>query len=316
MGMNALGEIAELCRHFQPEAGLITNIGDAHLGKLGGKRGIYQAKKELFDHLGKLGARGRGVALNVDDELIQEAYRSAFPQAGKVVTYSAAGKPADVQVVNHQIDPSTGWLSLSLNVLGHTVNEKFAIYGLHHTQNIAAAVAAAWLLGVSIEEMRPRFASIRPATHRGEIHALPQGRVLIDESYNSNPTALDSSLASLNKLDPRRRRVLILGEMREMGEFSEKVHREAGEGIVRRQKELGYPLLLVGVGAEILPLVKVVEASLPEVSVHHLGHQKEVLPMLHPLLRPEDILLVKGSHGVRLDIVVDELRNEASGHQK
>jgi len=307
MGMNALGEIAEICAKFSPEAGLITNIGDAHLGKLGSRRGIYQAKKELFDSLARIGTRCRGIALNVDDELVGEAYRSVFPTGVKTVTYSASGAPADVRVLKRKIDPDTGRLSLQLEIEGETVDYAFSIFGMHHTQNIAAAVAASRLLGVKLEEMLPRFAAIHPASHRGEIKTLAEGRILIDESYNSNPTALASSLESLNALDLTRRRILVVGEMREMGKFSEQVHQEAGENLVRLQREGGFPLLLIGVGTEVLPLVNTVKAALPTATTFQLSHQREVLSLIQSHWKAKDILFFKGSHGVRLDLVVDAL---------
>ena len=116
MGMNDFGEIEELCETFRPHAGLITNIGDAHIGKLGGQEGIYRAKKELFDYLAKPKSETVGVALNVNDEWVVKAYEAAFSKRPKTISFSLDRKPSDVQVTRREINPLTAKLSLDVSV--------------------------------------------------------------------------------------------------------------------------------------------------------------------------------------------------------
>jgi UDP-N-acetylmuramoyl-tripeptide--D-alanyl-D-alanine ligase len=310
MGMNALGEIDELCRAFRPQVGAITNIGDAHIGKLGGKRGIYQAKKEMFDFLAH-SPETAGVALNLDDELVVEAFQKSFAPGARAVRYSAAGRPADISIRRKEIDSRTGYLSLSLKVGETELDAHFAIFGLHHAQNLAAALSIAKLLGLSLEEMRGRFDRIRPAAHRGEILALSDERILIDESYNSNPTALTSSLTSLCDLDSSRRRVLVLGDMRELGEFSEKLHAEVGRSLAALAGKHRFPFLLVGVGEQVTHLMAEVRRTFPDGAYARAGDADEALRILPGLLRPKDVLFVKGSRGIKLDRVVAGLTSGA-----
>ncbi len=307
MGMNHLQEIDELCESFRPIAGLITNIGDAHIGKLGGKQGVYQAKKELFDYLARPGSGTIGVALNIDDGLIEKAYQEAFRTPVPVVTYSCEGKEASVKLTSRKLHPDTGALTLTLEVHGEEYSFALPLFGLHQGQNVVAAIAAALVLGRPFEEFRERVNSIRAASHRGEVKPLKDNRVLLDESYNSNPTALRSSLESLAELNPLRRRVLVIGEMFELGEFSERLHGEVGTFLADLLKKRGSPFILAGVGKNITPLLEPVRKAFPKVTVQAFSSHQEATPWVQSQLQSGDVLFVKGSRGVELDKLVARL---------
>lgn len=307
MGMNAAGEIRQLCERFRPDFGLITNIGDAHMGKLGGREEVYRAKKELFDFLSS--GPAKGVALNLDDSRVVRAYREAFSKPPRTISYSPKGQEADVSVSSRAINPENGFMTLQILIRGRAFGFSLPIFGLHHSENIAAAVSAALLLETPVDELVSRVSNIRPARHRGEVCELSDGVVLIDESYNSNPTALRSSLESLYKLADTRRRVLILGDMFELGDFSEKFHREAGEGLARLQSGSKVGLVLVGVGQWMPVLIKAVQERLSGVSCYHASDAGAAAKIALSMLKSNDLILVKGSRGNALDKTVEALRN-------
>jgi UDP-N-acetylmuramoyl-tripeptide--D-alanyl-D-alanine ligase len=307
MGMNASGEIAEICRHFRPQAAAITNIGDAHIGKLGGQRAIQLAKKEIFDHIASLGDEAIGVVVNIDDRLVREAFEEAFPKRPRFLTYSDQGTAADVRIVSKAIDPDTGFLSLKIEIQGKILSERIPIFGSHQSQNIASAAAMATLLGVSIEDIRARLPQVRPAVHRGEVHRLAQESILIDESYNSNPTALLSALTTLFGLSPDRRRVLVLGDMLELGEFTERLHREVGEGLVRLKGRSGAPVVVIGVGTAVGSLLGPIKKAVPEEDCIQVADWEAALSLVRKRARPRDILFVKGSRGNKLDRLVAQV---------
>jgi len=304
MGMNASGELAEICRHFKPQAACITNIGDAHIGKLGGQRNIQLAKKEVFDHVAAMGDKAIGVAVNIDDRLVREAFDEAFQVKPRFLTYSDNGSPADVRIVSKAIDADTGFLSLKIEVQGKILQEKIPIFGSHQSQNIAAAAAMATLLGVPLEDIRARLPKVRPASHRGEVHRLAQDVVLIDESYNSNPTALQSALNTLFGLSGERRRLLVLGEMLELGEFTEKLHKEVGETIVRLQARSKAQVSVVGVGSAVSHLLGPIKKVVSEGDCVQVASWEEAVDAVRKRLKPRDILFVKGSRGNKLDRLV------------
>lgn len=306
MGMNASGEIAEMCEYFNPLAGLITNIGDAHIGKLGGQMGIYAAKKELFDYLASRPGKSLGVAVNVDDPLVERAFRESGASALKSLTYSTEGKEAAVRILEKKIDPHSGYLKLKLSAGAMPWSEELPVFGLHHAQNIAAGFAMGMLLGIETSTLRERVKKVLPASHRGEIHLLAEKITLIDESYNSNPTALTSSLNSLSKLASPRRRLLVIGEMRELGEFSDSLHRKVGEAFADLNASSSFEL--VGVGSQMRFFIEAVTARLPKSQCRLVENVTEAIDYVTKAVRPGDLCLVKGSRGVQLDKLVEHLR--------
>lgn len=306
IGMNDLGEIKEIAETFRPTGGLITNIGDAHIGRLGGKEGIYRAKKELFDFLATYGAP-LGVALNLDDVMIGQAFRDSFKGNVKVVTYTT--KPnvmGDVRTLACEMDPETGNLKLEVSIKGHEVALDLPIYGLHFAQNIAAAIAAGVLYGVEPKTIGERLQSFRPASHRGHIHHLSDKRILIDECYNSNPSALKASLRSCAQFNPARKRLFVLGEMRELEGFSKKLHEEAADHFISTFEKI--PFSLVAVTGDMKCFLDTVKSRFPSnPNLHFVANAEEATALARSLFTPGTISLIKGSRGVKLDRVVADL---------
>jgi UDP-N-acetylmuramoyl-tripeptide--D-alanyl-D-alanine ligase len=183
---------------------------------------------------------------------------------------------------------------------------------LHGTYNVGNALAAAGVahaLGLGLEEIRRGLARARPAEHRGAVHRLEGGIVLVDDSYNSNPDALSralesaaAGLAGLTDQGPRvaGRRVAILGDMLELGPEAGRFHREAG----RRAAELGFdPVVGVGPMAEGM----VVGAQAAGAEAIHLENATAAADWAERCLRPGDLVLIKGSRGIGLDRVVERI---------
>ncbi|MFM8316661.1 MAG: UDP-N-acetylmuramoyl-tripeptide--D-alanyl-D-alanine ligase [Deltaproteobacteria bacterium] len=314
MGMNQFGEIAELCRRFQPHYAMITNIGDAHIGKLGGQEGIFRAKKEMFDFLSQF-PQAKGLALNADDPWVMEAFKQNFPSSRdskiKVLTYSKNEKTADVFLAHQEMDSNSGFLNLQIRI-GSDAKEELAvslpIFGEHHAQNIIAAIAMVRLANVSVADIRQRISKIQPASHRGEIRLLSQNKIVIDETYNSNPKALKSSLDSLKKLALNKRKVLVLGEMRELGPFSSALHDEIGFYLADWVKQ-GHPsLLLVTVQGDAKKISERLSSLCPQIETHHFDQVQQATQFVNQQLKPEDIVFLKGSRGVKLETVLASLK--------
>jgi len=310
MGMNAKGEIAQMCEIFNPQGGAITNIGDAHIGKLGGREGIYQAKKELFDYLGSQGAPC-GVALNQDDPLVMKASAALNPKT-RQIKYSGIDPRADIFVSERKVCSKTGNLSFQLNISGqlNDSGRKMAVslphFGIHQAMNVAAAVALAKLLGVSDLEIEERLPLLKPSESRGVIKELSQGVTLIDESYNSNPSALLSALESVLLMAPERRKVLVLGEMKELESFSNSLHEEVGQKLSKNALHSMQNLVIIAVGALTQPLWKAIEES-PQVTKAYFPSVDELNRNWQWFLQPKDLVLLKGSRGVGLEKTIPVL---------
>ncbi|MBI4402642.1 MAG: UDP-N-acetylmuramoyl-tripeptide--D-alanyl-D-alanine ligase [Deltaproteobacteria bacterium] len=307
MGMNALFEIKELCEHFKPHVGVITNIGDAHIGRLGGREQIKAAKRELFEFIATY-PQGKGVVVNCDDPLVVSAFKETFEKDSPVTSYSALGQNADVRILEKGIDPKNFHLTLKLACRDQAWTKNLPLFGLHHTQNIAAAVATALHLGLSPEVWSSRLDSIKPALHRGQISQLSGNRVLIDESYNSNPTALLSSLSTAAQVKSSRRRVLVLGDMLELEQFSQKLHQEAGLQIATLFANT--PLVVLGVGKAVEHLVATVEKKLGKPCGWVVPDAASAVKKIADISQEGDAILIKGSRAIQLDKVVAALSAE------
>jgi len=307
MGMNGFGEIEEMCENFQPMGGAITNIGDAHIGKLGGREGIFRAKKELFDWISKLES-GLGVAINLDDPLVVRAAKEAFSKPIKTISYSALNPKADIYISERKINPQTGALSLKLKTEGADFEVTIPHFGIHHAYNLAAAVALARLSQVSWKEIGERLPRVVPSESRGQITPLSKQVTLIDESYNSNPAALVSSLESIILMNPTGRKILVIGEMRELDDFSEPLHREVGKKIGKMFSENPNQVIVFGVGKETQFLLKEIQQVNPKISTCFAETVDKVEPLVSASIQSQDLVFVKGSRGIALDKLVTRLK--------
>lgn len=310
MGMNNFGEIAELCKRFRPQFGMITNIGDAHIGKLGGQEGIYRAKKEMFDFLAA-DSDSLGVALNGDDNWVIEAYKSAFRHQDrlnfKLKTYSRKNSSADIFLESSFMDPQTGFLNLKIKTAEGNIVTALPIFGEHQAENIIAAIAMVKLVDVPLRDIEKRLKNIKPAKHRGEIIQLAGEKIVIDESYNSNPKALLSSLESLKKLSPRGRYVLVLGEMRELGNFSKQLHEDVGSFLadwIGKERPRVSIVTVRGDSSRISDQIKKFHPSVPVKHVETTEQAKQIVPSL---IHSGDIVFIKGSRSVGLDQLLSTL---------
>lgn len=310
MGMNGFGEIREMCENFRPEAGVITNIGDAHIGKLGGREGIFKAKKELFDWLANL-QPCRGIALNMDDPFVVRAAKEAFSKSVRMISFSVMDPKADIFISERKIDPGTGTLSLKFKTEGGEFKVNIPHFGVHHAYNLAAAVAMAQLAQISWPEIGKRLAQVVPSESRGEVTQLTNEMTLIDESYNSNPSALVSSLESIVLMNPNRRKILVIGEMRELDQFSEALHREVGRKIGKMFLENSSPVLVFGVGKETQALLEEVKKVNPKVPTLFSETVEAASPEVFNSLKNKDLVFVKGSRGIQLDLLVKKLQAAA-----
>jgi UDP-N-acetylmuramoyl-tripeptide--D-alanyl-D-alanine ligase len=172
-------------------------------------------------------------------------------------------------------------------------------------ENVLAAAGAAMAMGIGLDKMVPVITGLRPSPRRGEVRRLSGGTVLYDDSYNSNPRALEAALASLAGVQAGRR-VAVLGDMLELGEKEGEFHRQAGRVLARSGWDV-----LVAVG----PLASLIaegalESGLDRGSIHLFQDSGSAAARITRLIRPGDLVLVKGSRGIKTDIIVDAVIRE------
>lgn len=294
MGMNAPGEIAELCRIVRPDIAIVTIVAPVHLEGLKSIEGVAAAKAELIEAL-----KPDGVAvLNADDPLV--AAMCAKTAAG--IRWFGRSERADVRLMSASVNPD-GTTRATFAVMGREYGVTMKIVGTHNAMNAAAAVAAAIALGVEPEAACRALQTVGPAHHRMELSDLGTIR-MIDDCYNASPRSVIAALDTLAALAPQRRRVAVLGDMLEMGDATEEVHRQVGASAAGHGVNL---LVAVGRNAAVMAGAAL-EAGMPQSGVYEAQDALAAAAITREMLLPRDVVLVKGSRGVGLELVTDAIR--------
>ena len=290
LGMSAPGEIRTLTEIAAPDCGVLTTIAEAHLEYFGSLDAIAAAKGELFEAL----PTGATAVVNADDDLVR-AQAGRF--SGRRVTYGFA-EGVDVRGSGYAARPSGLVFEVSA-FGGPAVSVSCGLAGRHNAGNVLAGLAAATVLDVPIEHAARGVADLAPLPGRGTKVGLRGGAVALDETYNSSPRALRAVLREFAAL-PAGRRIVVVGDMRELGEDAEPLHRACG------QLAGTLPLdLIVGVG----PLGRTfAEAAAPGSKSLAADGPEEAAALLEGVLRSGDLVLFKASRAVGLDAALRRLR--------
>ncbi len=285
LGMNHAGEIAALTRIARPQVGVVTNVGYAHIENFGSVEGIAEAKGEL---IAGLGAEGIAV-LNADDERVS---RMAGRHTGRVITYGLSEK-ADVRA--RDVEYSAEGVRFRVG----DVEIESRMSGRHGVLNLLAGIAVASVYGIGAEELREAARGFEPGAMRGR-RIEKNGIVHINDCYNSNPDAARAMLDVLADM-PARRRIAVLGEMLELGGWSEPLHRDLGFYAARSGLHV-----LVGIrGAAKHAVDAFVEAGLPAGAAYFFEDPKEAGAWLRTVAREGDAILWKGSRGTRVELALE-----------
>ena len=299
MGMNHAGEIALLARIAAPDWGVVTNVGTAHIENFSdGQGGIARAKFELVDSLPATGT----AFLNCDDPYVGQFGRDF---AGKAV-YFGAGPCADPQIValNESAESAhSGGLQLSIRIGEETYPVHLHLLGRHNASNAAAALAVAHEAGVPIPAAIAALEALQPGDRRGQVMPIG-GAILINDCYNSNPEALKSMILAL-AARPALRRILVAGEMLELGDHGPQLHTACGEAASAAGLDI-----VVGVRGNARHLAEAA-AALGTRAVF-VADAAEAGQWLLANLRPGDAILVKGSRGVHLEQAIEALQRGQS----
>jgi UDP-N-acetylmuramoyl-tripeptide--D-alanyl-D-alanine ligase len=298
LGMNHAGEIRTLVGIAEPEVRVWTNVGDAHAGFFASTDAIADAKAEILEQ-----ARPTDLLVaNADDEWIR-ARAARF--GGRARTFGiSAGADYRASGVRHRgLD---GMAAVVATPQGEMPLET-PLLGMGNLLNVLAATAVAAEMGVPLDAIAARAATMKPAARRGELLRLPGGITLIDDSYNSSPAALKKSLETVAAATGSARKIAILGEMLELGAHADRLHGECGRAAAAAGLDL-----LIAVGGD--PAGRLADAArdagMNAAAVLHVATSAEAADLARQRVRPGDLVLVKGSRGIRTDLVADRLKVE------
>ena len=302
LGMSAAGEIAFLTRLAQPQVGVVTNVAPAHLQFFDSVDAIARAKRELIENLIPDGT----AVLNNDDERVRK-FSEGF--RGRTVSFGfSRGSTFQVSEFRALTDGGSAF-----RVRAPSFDGEFQLQlpGRHNVQNAAAATAASSVLGATSEDCQKGLAKFRPLALRSEIVTLPGGIILINDSYNSNPLAMGKMLETLAQWPSAGRRIVVAGEMLELGPTSAELHRAVG----RKCPASGVDWLIAVQGEARFFLVGAQEAGMASERLHCFSSPGEAADFCRTLLQPGDVVLVKGSRGVHLEKVIADLQSPLNDKQ-
>ena len=292
MGTNAPGEIGRLAALARPAVAIITNVQSGHLAGLGSLEGVLAEKGSLLD-----GLTGRAVSiLNADDP----SYPTLVERApGPVISYGLAAE-ADVRATEVVCDgEGTSF------VVGGRHPVRLGLLGRHTVSNALAALACACVAGVQVEQAIEAISAVPPPPGRLALRHVGD-LTIIDDTYNANPGSFAAALETVGELSLPGRLLIVVGDMLELGDAAEALHREAGAGLAAAAPAC---VLAVGEHGDAL-LAGAREAGLPADACVRCDGQAEVMDRLTVDRRSGDIVLVKGSRGTQLDQLVERLLDD------
>ncbi len=300
MGMNNKGEIAALARLVRPNVAIITAIAPAHIENLGSEEAIADAKAEIFE-----GLEPEGIAIIPNDTPHRDRLvKAARRHADRIITFGTGD--ADVHAL-HAVRADNGGSLITAALLDSDVTFTISQRGEHWVSNALAVLAALEAIGGDIGLAGLALADLGGLKGRGERHVIRINggeALLIDESYNANPASMAATLKSLGEETDVKRRIAVLGPMRELGPHAGELHAALAPAVLGAKVDE-----LVLVGADMQPLEEALDGH-----VHHtnVADATEAADAVSRILRPGDAVLVKASNSVGLSRVIDRLTKESA----
>ena len=294
LGMNSPGEIGMLAGICLPDIGIITNISHAHLEGLGSIEGIMHAKGELLE---KIKSDGTAV-LNADDRRVVDLAN----KTSRNVLFYGLSNSAAIRAES-VIDKERG-VSFTLVLPSEAVSINLGVFGNFMVSNALAAAAVGYLLGQSALEIKAGLEDFKPAYGRMNILMISRAHI-IDDTYNANPDSMKAAIMTLKTLKGENRGAIIAGDMLELGEYTESMHKEIG--LLSAKSDIA-KLYITGKFAESVAAGAREEDDSLDIFT---GTREEILEDLTDWLMPGDWVLIKGSRTMGMEKIVEGLRAHA-----
>ena len=289
IGMRGLGQIESLAKIVQPNIGIVTNVSETHIEILGSMENIAKAKGELVEAI----PEGGTVILNADNNFTSDMKKLAKPGV-KIITYGIENS-ADLMAEKILIgECSTEFI---LKYGGESFDFEIPVIGRHNVSNALAAIAAGLTVGLSIKEIRKGFSSLATTKMRFEV-IRRDGIIIVNDAYNASPASMRVAIQTVGELYDCRK-IAVLGDMLELGEISEKVHREVGAELVENNFDT---LITFGeLGKFIADGAK--NAGLKNIFI--TSTHEEAAKKILSIVREGDAVLFKASHGMHLEKIIE-----------
>ena len=291
LGTNQPGEIPRLADWTAPTHALITNVGPGHIGFFGSIDAIYREKTALFNAM----PPGGTIVLNMEDPRLRHYSRDGVTilSVGTRPEYDVWG---NILSVNHE-----GAVRFHVR---NAWQVQLTVPGKHQFYNALLAIAVGETLGIEAEEMKEALENFRAPHQRMEMVTY-RGVLFINDAYNANPDSMRSAIDFLSHLPKKGKKILVLGDMLELGDLSEALHEDIGKYVSQHQIDAVFLY-----GEATRAIAAAIQKEQPDVAVYHLNSHKAIAQQLSAILEAGDTVLIKGSRGMEMEKVLTILTGE------
>lgn len=293
MGMNHLGEISKLTNIAKPTLCVITNIGTSHIGNLGSRENILKAKLEILE-----GNSQKEIVINNDNDLLHKFYNEQKDEIN-IITYGIE-EQSDIYASNIILKNES---SRFICHIGKEEEEiTVPVGGIHFVYNALCAATVGNKLGLNKEQIKKGIETFELTKKRMDIDVLKNGVKIINDSYNASFESMKASIENLSKYDNRK--IAVLGDMFELGEYAEEFHKKVGEEVAKNNIDI---LICTGENSKYITKQAYINGMKNE-NIYYFESKDEIIEKLEEIMKKDDIILVKASNGMRFSEIVEKLK--------
>ena len=295
MGMNHLGEISYLTKIAKPDIAVITNIGTSHIGNLGSRENILKAKLEILEGMDK-----KKIVINNDNDLLNKWYLENKNNI-EIHTFGIKNE-SEFKAENIKLkENSSEFICENKN---EKINIEVPVGGEHFILNALCGLTVGKLLNLNNEEIKKGIKDFKLTAKRMEINHLKNNITIINDSYNASYESMKASISNLKNMNGERK-IAVLGDMFELGDFSEKLHKEVGTEIYKNKID---KLYLIGNYSKFIGEEAEKEGYKKE-NIFYFENKDELFNNLKNNLKSGDVILIKASNGMKLFEIAEKLKN-------
>ena len=296
MGMNNFGEIRTLTNIAKPTFCIITNIGTAHIGNLGSRENILKAKLEILEGM----QNGGTLLVNNDNDLL---HKWVEENKGKVdlniLTYGIENKS---DYMAHSICKKEEGSIYKIDIKGKTEQIIVPVPGMHFVYNSLCSIAVGDYFNIDVEKVKQGIEKFKLTKSRMDIEKIRDNITVINDSYNANFDSMKSALEYLGSL--KNRKIAVLGDMLELGEYAKDLHEKVGEEVVKNKIDI---LVCVGDLAKNIA-IKCKSLGMNDANIIYLDNKEEAIKLLNSILKENDNVLLKASNSMKFYEILDYIK--------
>ena len=291
MGMNHFGEISLLVSIANPTICIITNIGTSHIGNLGSRENILKAKLEILE-----GSKKEAVIINNDNDLLHK-WQKENKENYNIKTYGIK-EQSDIMAEEIKLEENKSTFTCKINNVEEKIN--VPVGGEHFVLNALCAITVGEVLKIEADKIKSGIESFELTKKRMDIVELKNGIKIINDAYNASLESMTASLKVLSEF--KERKIAVLGDMFELGDFSEELHKKVGKEVIKNNIDI-----LIACGENARYIADVAREKMDKENVYILRKTEEIKPLLEKIVKNNDVILFKASNGMKFYKIAEEV---------